>query len=215
MRVTRVTAGNDELMKPDGRPWERLEAHDIDLIPSPVAMAATVSRPMAMRTDHGKIGRLQARMAHNGETLSVRLAWEDPDNDDRIADLDRFVDAAAVMFPLVADTNPFTMGEETKPVNAWLWKADQAEPFDVIARGYATSQRRPAATSGLAVSASYSDGAWAVVFQRPLRAASAEVAIFEPNGGAQIAFAVWEGSNAERAGQKAVSGAFIDLQLDG
>ena len=84
----------------------------------------------------------------------------------------------------------------------------------MIARGYSTSQRRPANASGLAARGRHEDGRWVVVFQRPLRPASDEFAAFEPGTSAKIAFAVWDGSNAERAGQKAVSGAFIELPLD-
>ncbi len=214
MRVKRIEASNEELLSVDASTWQALEANDVDLVPSPVEMTAAVSPQTALSKDHGKIRRLQARLAHNGETLSVRLAWQDPDKDDKIVDLDRFVDAAAAMFPLLGDANPFTMGDENKPVNAWFWKADQPEPFDVIARGYSTSQRRPAATSGLAARAAHGNGEWVVVFQRPLQARGAEVAGFEPGASAKIAFAVWEGSNAERAGQKSVSGGFLDLELD-
>lgn len=215
IRVRRVAMRNEKLRETDGAAWTGMEAHAIDLAPAPVSMAAGVSRQMAQSKGHGKVGRLIARMAHNGETLSIHLSWEDPDKDDQIADLDRFVDAAAVMFPLRTDANPLTMGDEKKPVNAWLWKADREEPFDVIARGYATSARRPANASGLTVKARHKDGKWVVVFQRPLRPGEGEFAHFEPGGSAKIAFAVWEGSNAERAGQKAVSGAFLDLKLDG
>ncbi|MDP3937016.1 MAG: ethylbenzene dehydrogenase-related protein, partial [Deltaproteobacteria bacterium] len=124
-------------------------------------------------------------------------------------------DAAAVLFPLGEDANPFTMGDDRNPVNAWFWKADREEPFDVIARGYSTSQRRPGGASGLVARAEHRQDAWVGVFQRPLRPAPGEFTHFEPGATARIAFAVWEGSNAERGGQKAVSGAFLDLEFDG
>jgi DMSO reductase family type II enzyme heme b subunit len=119
------------------------------------------------------------------------------------------------MFPLLENANPITMGDAQQPVNVWLWKADRDEPFDVIARGYSTSQRRPASSSRLAARAAYRDGGWNLVFQRPLdRPGSGEFARFAPGRPSKIAFAVWEGSNAERAGQKAISGAFLDLELE-
>jgi complex iron-sulfur molybdoenzyme family reductase subunit gamma len=118
------------------------------------------------------------------------------------------------MFPLQGDANPVTMGDAQQPVNAWLWKADREEPFDVIARGYATSQRRPASSSQLAASALYRNGGWHLVFQRPLQPASGDFARFALGQPAKIAFAVWEGSNSDRAGQKAVSGAFVEVELE-
>jgi DMSO reductase family type II enzyme heme b subunit len=214
LRVRRVTATAEKLLEADGPAWAALEPQTIDLIPAPVSLAVTVSPYLVLSQDHGKVQRLRARMAHDGQTLSVRLSWGDPQKDDSIADLDRFVDAAALLFPLLGDANPLTMGDENLPVNAWLWRADRAEPFDVIARGFSTSQRRPAESSGLVARGVHRDGEWVVVFQRPLRPGNGEFVGFEPGGPAKIAFAVWEGSNAERAGQKAVSGAFLDLQLD-
>ena len=213
-KVKRVTATRQDLLEVDGAAWAGLDGIGIDLIPAPVAMAMSVSSQMALSQHHGKVRRVEARLAHNGEILSVRLSWQDAQKDDRIEDLDRFADGAAVLFPLLELANPFTMGDEQYPVNAWLWKADRAEPFDVIARGYSTSQRRPASSSQLEASALYRDGEWHLVFQRPLQPASGEFTRFAPGQPAKIGFAIWEGSNAERAGQKAVSAAFVDLELE-
>jgi DMSO reductase family type II enzyme heme b subunit len=214
MRVQRAAATNEALLDGRGAPWAKIEARKIDLVPSPVVMALEVSHLMAFSQGHGAVKAISARIAHNGETLNIRLAWEDPQRDDRIPDLDRFVDAAAVVFPLLEDANPLTMGDEARPVNAWLWKADQPEPFDVIARGFSTTQRRPASGSRLAARGFHQDGKWVVVFQRPLQPGSGEFAHFEPGTSAKISFAVWDGSNSERAGQKAVSGVFLELELD-
>jgi len=214
-KVKRVAATRQELLEVDGAAWAGLDGIGIDLIPAPVAMALSVSSQLALSQNHGKVRRVEARLAHNGETLSVRLSWQDAQKDDRIEDLDRFVDGAAVLFPLLEEANPFTMGDAQRPVNAWFWRADREEPFDVIARGYSTSQRRPASSSQLEASALYRDGEWHLVFQRPLQPTSGEFARFAPGQPAKIAFAIWEGSNAERSGQKAVSGAFLDLELEG
>jgi len=214
-KVKRVAATSQELLEVDGAVWAERDAVGIDLVPAPVTMAAILSGQMALSQSHGKVRRVDARMAHNGEVISVRLSWQDAERDDRIEDLDRFSDGAAVMFPLLEDANPVTMGDAKQPVNAWLWKADRAEPFDVIARGYSTSQRRPASSSQLAASASYHDGGWHLVFQRPLDCPeSGEFARFVPGRPSKIAFAIWEGSNADRAGQKAVSGAFVEVELE-
>jgi len=213
-KVKRVATTSPKLLEVDAAAWAEVDAIGIDLVPAPVTMAASVSGQMALSQGHGKVRRVEVRLAHNGKTLSVRLAWQDPERDDRIEDLDRFSDGAAVMFPLQGDANPVTMGDAQQPVNAWLWKADRKEPFDVIARGYSTSQRRPASSSQLAANALYRNGEWRLVFQRPLQPASGDFARFESGRPAKIAFAIWEGSNAERAGQKAVSGAFVEVELE-
>lgn len=214
MRARRSTTGDEALLDGLAPAWAELSANAVDLVPAPVTLAAAVSPQMALSQGHGAVKSVTAAALHNGRTLSVRLTWADPTRDDTIGDLDRFADAAAIMFPLLADANPISMGDEAQPVNAWLWRADRPEPYDVIARGYSTSQRRPANASGLSVRARHENGRWVVVFQRPLKAESGEFAAFEPGASAKIAFAVWDGGNAERAGQKAVSGAFLALPLD-
>jgi DMSO reductase family type II enzyme heme b subunit len=201
-------------LEPEAALWGAVTGEPLVLSPSPVGLAAAVSPLMAMSQGHGRVSRVAARLAHDGSALAVQLSWEDPTQDDRIVDLDRFVDAAAVMFPLRGDTNPLTMGDETHPVNAWLWKADQSQPFDVVARGFSTSRRRPAGETGLVARADWREGRGALVFRRSLRVEAADCVAFEPGGSARIAFAVWDGANAERAGQKAVTPAFLELTLD-
>jgi len=214
VRVKRGAVPDEALLDGAGAAWALPAEQRIPLVPAPVTIAAAVSPQMALSQTHGRVRAVSARALHNGETLNVRLVWEDAAEDGAIRDLDQFTDGAAIMFPLLADANPVTMGDEQQPVNAWLWKADRPEPFDVIARGYATSQRRAASESGLVARGEHRSGKWVVVFQRPLLPEKGEFVRFEPGTTAKIAFAVWDGSNAERAGQKAFSGGFIDLALD-
>ena len=214
MRARRTTASTDALLDSRAPAWAEAAATAVALVPAPVTMAAAVSPQLALSQSHGAVKSLATAALHDGRTLSVRLAWADPTRDDAIRDLDRFADAAAIMFPLREGAISVTMGDAERPVNVWLWRSDQAEPYDVIAHGYSTSQRRAANASGLAARGHHEEGGWAVVLQRALRPRSAEFAAFEPGTTGKIAFAVWDGSNAERAGQKAVSGAFVDLPLD-
>lgn len=214
MRIARVAADAGALFDVDGDVWRHLPEREIDLVPAPVTLAAGVSGQMALSQGHGKVSKLSTRMAHNGTVLSIFLTWKDSTKDDRIVDLDGFSDAAAVMFPLEGDANPITMGDEERPVNAWLWRADRGSAFDVIAFGYSTSERRQPGASGLRVNARHGDGWWSVVFQRPILVEAKGFSRFEPGKRAKVAFAVWEGRNGDRSGQKAVSGAFTDLDLD-
>ena len=214
MRVRRVASLGAGVLEPDAALWAGVGSQTLALSPSPVGIAAGVSPLMAMSQGHGQVPRVEARLAHDGSSLAVHLEWPDTTADQAIEDLDRFVDAAAVMFPLRDDADPLTMGDEERPVNAWLWKADQGEPFDVVARGFATSQRRPGRESGLAAHAAWQAGRWMLVFRRPLRVDAPDCVGFAPGGSARIAFAVWDGHNQDRAGQKAVTPAFVALALD-
>lgn len=211
MRVSKVKASDEDLIDGSSSSWNGVPETRVALMPSPVGMAEDVSPFMALSEDHGKVDQLRVRIASNGSSLSVRLSWIDPDDDSRPDDLDEFPDGAAVMFPLVPGAGALSMGSKGAPVNAWLWKADEGEPFDVVAEGYATSERRDAAASGLKASAVHARGRWTLVFQRPLEVDGAFVSFAEDEK-TGIAFAIWEGVNKERAGQKSVSGDFVALE---
>ncbi|MBT4162459.1 MAG: hypothetical protein HOE54_14225, partial [Gammaproteobacteria bacterium] len=169
MKVSRLSTSAAELRDGHASAWNRVEENTLMLSPSPIALTESVSPYMSRTTGHGKVDRLNVRMAHDGATLSLRLSWPDPDRDDELTDLDQFADAIAVMFPLSLDASAFTMGSAEHPVNAWLWRADEEKPFDVIAAGYATSTRRPANSSGLIVTSSHDGNIWVVVLQRSMK----------------------------------------------
>ncbi len=108
------------------------------------------------------------------------------------------------------------MGDEQNPVNAWMWRADKEAPYDVIAYGFGTSQRRPGKELGLSVNSIYKNGRWFVVFQRALRSnlLSHKQVGFAPNKISGISFAVWDGGNNDRSAQKSFSGQWEPLELE-
>ena len=214
MKVERHSLNAVELKNGRARAWAAIEEKVLPLAPSPIALTEYVSPYMSKSTGHGKTEKIRVRMTHDGTTFSMRLSWPDPDKDDELTDLDQFSDAVSVMFPLSRGATAFSMGSAGKPVNAWLWKADEKEPYDVFAEGYATSKRRPASTSGLSANGYFDDGNWVVVLQRPMKAAAQEYVPFEAGVDTAVAFAVWEGSNRERSAQKAVSGEFMSISVD-
>jgi len=214
IRAQRLAVASERLLDPGALEWARCRPHAVPLAPAPVVLVQAVSPYVAASTGHGRVGRLEASAAHDGAMLSLRLVWADPTRDDRITDLDRFTDAAAVMFPLAPGATPLTMGAPGKAVNAWLWRAEAAEPFDVIAEGYSTSRRRPASTSGLTATARHESGSWTLVFQRPLATEQAGCIRFQPGSPSEIAFAIWDGSGRDRSAQKAFSAGLFTLDLE-
>ena len=215
IRAHRLGVAGDRLLDPAAPEWARCNMLTVPLMPAPVALVQAISPYVAASTGHGRVARVEASAAHDGKILSLRLVWPDATRDDHIADLDRFADAAAVMFPLAPGANPFSMGAPGKPVNAWLWRADTPNPFDVIAEGYATTRRRPASTSGLEASARHDGQGWTLVFQRPLASEQAGCVRLHPGTPSAIAFAIWDGSHRDRSAQKAVSAGWIPVEVEG
>ena len=216
MKVRFLDIQSDQLMDPQSSKWKQVEAQELSLIPAPLGMVKDLSPFMALSEDHGKVRNIRVQILHNGKALSVRLSWANETKNDAIVDLDEFSDGVAVMFPLTAGANAITMGDENNPVNAWLWKADVEEPYDVLAHGYSTSKRRPGKQLGLRVSSVYDDGRWTVVFQRQLRSnlISTKLVNFAPNKTIGFAVAVWDGGNQERAGQKSMLPMWEPLQIE-
>lgn len=214
MKVIRSPFRAADLRDGHANAWDSVDEATLVLSPSPIAMTEPVSPYMAITTGHGSIKRLSVQMAHDDTILSLRLSWPDPDRDDDPADLDQFVDAVSVMFPLAPGASAYTMGSHDKPVNAWLWRADESTPLDVLAEGYATSRRRPGEMSRLTVNSYHDNDTWVVVFQRPMKIDGEAFVSIEAGGELGIAFAVWEGSNRERSAAKAVSGEFTNVSVD-
>ncbi len=119
--------------------WKQAPVVQIELIPQ------SITTPSIFEA---KIQKLYARALHNGEEIAFLLEWDD-ETRDVVADIDRYSDAAAVMFPshetpgeeVVA---PFTMGDGENPVNIWFWKASWQEKVEAPRIYYAPDPlRRP------------------------------------------------------------------------
>jgi DMSO reductase family type II enzyme heme b subunit len=214
MRVHRISNDRAGLARADAKGWLSVPAESINLAPSPLGLTAHVSPYLANSLDHGLTRTVSVRMAHDGQFVSVRMEWLNKEPRNQPADLDSFTDAAAIMFSSDKAASAISMGAAGTPVNAWLWRADEAQPYDVIAEGYATSIRRDAGISSLSASQQHSNDHRMVVLQRPLSSAEASCVELAPGSKVRVAFAIWAGVNNERSGQKAVSGEFVDLDID-
>jgi DMSO reductase family type II enzyme heme b subunit len=174
--------------------------------PSEYAMNAWKERPF------GLTSQLRVAAAHNGEALFFRLSWQDETEDDNIPDTDRFSDGAAVLFPVRSDAPLMTMGAPERAVNAWYWRPDLDEPLSVTATGLGTTVRH--SNASLAAAASYRDGGWQVVISRPFSARRDEEVALLPGQTTKTGFAVWQGSNQERAGIKAATLEWQPLEIE-
>jgi DMSO reductase family type II enzyme heme b subunit len=212
MKVSRTKVSSSLLLDPRSSVWDKAGSEAINLIPTPLPIAREVSPFMALSDDHGKVAKLQVSALHNGRDIAFRLKWNSKEKNE-IQNLDQFADAAAIMFAMSDDASAITMGSKGKPVNSWLWRAGHDDPADVLAEGFGTSIRRKSSESELKTTSDYGNGWWSVILERPLHAGRGFVQM-AAGGRSRVAFAVWEGSNDERAGRKSFSGEFIDMELE-
>ncbi|MDF0643399.1 MAG: ethylbenzene dehydrogenase-related protein [Nitrospira sp.] len=184
---------------------------------------------------------LTVRAIHNGTDLAFLLEWQDNTKNDRLTP-GTFRDGVAIGLPLGDAPAFFCMGQLDHYINIWHWKADwqsdidrraarnpdkQREgvrTFEVIPRrvssvedliggGFSTltTKEKQGRVQGKAL---WKDGVWHVVMRRPLVSEEQEnEAKLIPGRVQTVSFAVWNGENKERNGQKAVA-PWFQLSID-
>jgi len=176
---------------------------------------------------------LTVRALHNGKDIAFLLEWQDNTKNDRLTP-GTFRDGVAIGLPLGDAPAFFCMGQLDHYINIWHWKADWqsdidrraarntdkkrggVRTFEVIPRrissvedliggGFSTltTKEKQGRVQGDAI---WKDGVWHVVMWRPLASEEQESeAKLIPGRMQTVAFAVWNGENKERNGQKAVA----------
>jgi hypothetical protein len=176
---------------------------------------------------------LTVRSLHNGTEIAFLLEWQDNTKNDRLTP-GTFRDGLAIGLPLGDAPAFFCMGQLDHYINIWHWKADWqsdidrraaktsekardgVRTFEVIPRrvssvedliggGFSTltTKERQGRVQG---KAAWKDGVWHVVMRRPLVSEEQEnEAKLIPGRVQTVSFAVWNGENKERNGQKAVA----------
>ncbi|MEK7763024.1 MAG: ethylbenzene dehydrogenase-related protein [Nitrospirota bacterium] len=176
---------------------------------------------------------LTVRSLHNGTEIAFLLEWQDNTKNDRLTP-GTFRDGVAIGLPLGDAPSFFCMGQLDHYINIWHWKADWqsdidrraaktsekprdgVRTFEVIPRrvssvedliggGFSTltTKEKQGRVQG---QAAWKDGVWHVVMSRPLVSEELEnEAKLIPGRVQTVSFAVWNGENKERNGQKAVA----------
>lgn len=199
-----------DLFAPGGLDWEQAAETSVRLSPTPVdAQPSAYVRALAASRVYGTLEVVEVSAATSGDAFYVRLRWQAANPQRAITDNDVFADACAVMFPLAGGDAPLaTMGSPEHPVQAWHWRAGTEVPFVVNATGLGTSTRLP--HHAVTAAAEWARDRWSVVFRRPLDGAGVPL---QPHVTLPVAFAVWQGCNAERAGLASRTPAWLDLDI--
>lgn len=196
--VTSATRSEAQVLAdPAARAWG-------DVSPTTVPLASAPSTvPDANDTT---IESLTVQAARSETRLFLRLSWRDETRDGNLTPgrIDAFADAAAVQLPVNASGEPgIAMGSPSAMVNVWWWSGEDASQ-ELLAGGPGSTTRF--ADAAVTSNATYRDGQWHVVFVRDLATDAANRTDLSVEQDVDVAFAVWNGSNKERAGRKAVSG---------
>lgn len=217
MQCKKVTASREQLLDPLAAAWSGIAGEALKMDATPLAnQPSEYIKASRNEREIGKIKNLMVQAAHNGTDIFFRLSWEDPSQNLEITDTNQFPDGCGILMPLSGGDPPIDeMGSKDVPVNAWFWRADFKDtPRNTVARGLGSTQfskKCPIVTKS-----AWGNEAWAIVFARPLAVPDQkeETTQLSAGGAVKIGFAVWEGSNGERAGVKSFSKEWRELALE-
>ena len=181
------------------------------MIPAPLGLQPTEYIQVSWEErGYGELDQVAVRAIHDGERASVHLSWASDKPSSGAGE--GFPDAAALAFPVRGEPILMQMGSPEEPMQFVQWQASKKEARSVIAKGIGSSL--PGEETGQTAKATWSAGRWSVVFSRRLDG-TGESAKLVAGETTQIGFAVWNGSNEERAGIKAVSVDWTEFELEG
>jgi complex iron-sulfur molybdoenzyme family reductase subunit gamma len=187
--------GADSLADPEANNWSEVPDVTVPLSSAPSGL------PNAQSTSAESV---RVRAAHNASHMFVKLTWNDTTPDENVTGPRAFVDAAAVQVPVNTSSRPaIAMGSTRNAVNVWYWRADTGTE-ELLAGGAGTTTQfvDPAVQTRTV----HEDGRWQVVYTRQLvTPGSNRTDVQQGVHDTSMAFAVWNGSEMERSGRKAVS----------
>ncbi|MBW2314909.1 MAG: hypothetical protein JRH10_12015 [Deltaproteobacteria bacterium] len=176
----------------------------ISMIAAPVGLSpgGYVPKAYAERTAP-KTPVAEFEAAKSGDVWQIRLRWACAEPHRELGDdVDRFIDAAAVLAPTVADAPMMTMGAPGKALEGALWRADRTGLIGVRAEGLGTVERGDA-PEGWGAKAEWKAGRWSLDFELP------GWSVLDARR--RLAFAIWQGAEGGRGGLKSVSPGWIEI----
>ena len=217
MQCKKVTASREQLLDPVAATWNGIAGEPLTMAATPLAnQPSEYIKASRDEKQIGKVHHLMVQTAHNGQDIFFRLSWEDDSHNVEITDNNQFPDGCGILMPLKGGDPPIDeMGSRDSPVNAWFWRADfQDKSHNTIARGLGTTQFSQVCP--IVTKSTWGNGAWSVVFARPLAVPDLqdEATQLAPGSSVKVGFAVWEGSNGERAGVKSFSKEWRELAIE-
>lgn len=193
--------------KLDALEWGSLTLETVPLMATPLAMQPTeyIRRSWEGRT-WGTTPELSAASVHDGDTWLLRLQWSgvSPAGGD-------FPDGLAVALPVSGEPVLALMGAQDALIHYLRWTAGKPGLRSIVAGGI--GQSRPGPELPCFAEARADGERWHLLLGRAMGSGGGRAALVagQPT---RIGFAVWHGANEERAGIKAFSIDWIELQLD-
>lgn len=193
-----VVTATGNVSEPTASGWTDVPAAEVPLTSAPSSVP---------NADDTSIEAVHVQAARDESHLYLRVQWHDATRDTAVNSTRGFADAAAVQFPVDSSSRPpIAMGAPDNRVNLWYWNGG-AGGGELLAGGAgSTTPMRDSAVDMRAVHrGTGANATWTVLYERDLGAEGTNRTTVPDDRTLDVAFAVWNGSNDERAGRKAVS----------
>ena len=196
-----------DYLSPSAAHWERVRTDQIKMMPTPLQMQPTEHiRNSWANKPYGQTQKIDVASVHDGEMWALRATWtgSGPDVTD-------FPDAFAVALPVRNSPVLALMGAKDAPIHYLRWSAGKEGLLSLMAMGIGSSQ--PGAKVKQEAQAVTVGPVWQLVIVRALGTGKdiAPLAVGKKTG---VGFALWRGANDERAGTKAFSIDWTELELE-
>ena len=206
MKTRRVDSIKNYL-SPGSAYWARVPAAHIEMMPTPLQMQPTEYIRKSWETkQYGQDQKLEIASVHDGETWAVRATWKG--SGPGVTD---FPDAMAIALPVRNNPVLALMGAKDAPIHYLRWSADKKEVLSLLATGIGLSAPGPEIKRTAQV---VTDGPiWQLVITRAMGVGK-DIAPLTAGKKTGVGFALWRGANEERAGIKAFSIDWTELELE-
>lgn len=170
-----------------------------------------------LRYDPQKSGHVYFQLARTSERFYVRMRWPDA-SQNRDDAVDTFSDGAAIQFALDGPDTNFMMGTgPDKPVNIWYWRASRQNIENLAAGGFgSTTTLDDQVVTGKATYHADEPGHnqyWHLVMSRELDV-SGDYQIDLRSGTVPLSFAVWQGEDGQRDGNKVINMGWVLVNVE-
>lgn len=197
---------------PDDIIWDRIPAYRIGLLAAPPMHPST-----QLRYDPQKNGHVYFQLARTSDRFYVRMRWPDT-TQNRAETVNTFSDGAAIQFALNGEDTNFMMGTgPDKPVNIWYWKASRHDIQNLAAGGFGSTTTLPdQVVTGKATYHADEPGQnqyWHLVMSRELDV-SGDHQIDLRSGVVPLSFALWQGEDGQRDGNKVINMGWVLVNVD-
>lgn len=197
----------EKYLSPGSPYWVRVPVAQVEMIPTPLQMQPTeYIRKSWENKRYGQPPQLEVASVHDGEMWALRATWKGSGPGER-----NFPDALAIALPVRNFPVLALMGAKDAPIHYLRWSTRKEGLHSLLATGIGLSQ--PGPDLKCAAQAASEGTTWRLVIARAL-GGSRDIAPLVAGKKTGVGFALWQGGNEERAGIKAFSVDWAELELE-